>query len=293
MTDGFTTIFEGGHFLEGPRWHDGRIWFSDFYGHVVRSAREDGSDLRVEAEIPGQPSGLGWLPDGRLLVASMTDRQVLRREDDGRLVTHGDLSDHANGHVNDLLVDDEGRVYVGNFGFDLMAGGDVAPASVHRVDTDGSVSEVARDVMFPNGMVITSEGLLLVAETLGNRVTAYAIAEDGSLEDRRVWAEFGPAPEPGPLETVLGALVIAGDGTCLDSEGGLWVADAIGGRAVRVVEGGEITDERAPGTGVFACTLGGEDGRTLYLCTAPDFFEEPRTAATEGALLATRVEIGA
>jgi sugar lactone lactonase YvrE len=289
MPDGFSTVFEGGHFLEGPRWHEDRIWFSDFYGLVVRSAREDGSDLRTEAEVPGQPSGLGWLPDGRLLVASMTDRRVLRREDDGEMVVHADLSGHATGHLNDLIVDERGRAYVGNFGFDLMAGNDPEPASLHRVDPDGTITEVADELMFPNGMVFTRDGSLVVAETWGNRLTAFDVADDGSLENRRSWAEFAPPPEQGSLPEMLSALAVASDGIGLDPDGAIWVADATGERAVRVVEGGEITDERSPGTGVFACTVGGKDGHTLFLCTAPDFLEEARTAATEGALLATRV----
>ena len=278
------------NFLEGPRWHEGRIWFSDFYGLVVRSAREDGSDLRTEADVPGQPSGTGWLPDGRMLVASMTDRRVLRREDDGSLVVHADLAEHATGHVNDMIVDDKGRVYVGNFGFDLMAGDDPAPASLHRVDPDGSVTEVARDLMFPNGMAFLPDGSLLVAETWGNRLTAFDVAADGSLGNRRTWASFAEPPEQGSLEEMLAALVVASDGiSTVDPHGGVWVADATHGRAIRVVEGGEITDERSPGTGVFACTIGGDDGHTLFLCAAPDFLEDARTAATEGRLLATRV----
>jgi sugar lactone lactonase YvrE len=288
---GFRTVFAGGHFLEGPRWHEDRIWFSDFYGLLVRSAREDGSDLRTEAEVPGQPSGTGWLPDGRMLVASMTDRRVLRREDDGTLVVHADLAEHATGHVNDMIVDDQGRAYVGNFGFDLMSGDDPAPASLHRVDPDGTVTEVAGDLMFPNGMAFLPDGSLLVAETWGNRLTAFDVADDGSLGNRRVWAGFADPPEQGSLEEMLAALVVASDGiSTVDPRGGVWVADATHGRAIRVVEGGEITDERSPGTGVFACTVGGKDGHTLFLCTAPDFLEEARTAATEGVLLATSVD---
>ena len=122
MTGQMTTVADGFHFLEAPRWHDGRLWFSDFYGYKVRSMREDGSDVREEATVPGQPSGLGWLPDGRLLVVSMRDRKILRREPDGTLSVHADLSPHATGHTNDMVVDAQGRAYVGNFGFDLMAG---------------------------------------------------------------------------------------------------------------------------------------------------------------------------
>jgi sugar lactone lactonase YvrE len=286
-----TTVVADAHFLEAPRWHEGRIWFSDFYGYRVSSANEDGSDLRVEAEVPGQPAGLGWLPDGRLLIVSMTDRRVLRREPDGTLVTHADLSSHATGHANDMSVDAHGRAYVGNFGFDLMAGAPIEPASLHRADPDGTVTEVADDLWFPNGSVITSDGVLLVVETFGDRVSAFDLTDDGRLTNRRVWAEFAPLPTDRSLERVLPALTVAGDGACLDAEGALWIADATGERLVRVTEGGTITDEIRPGTPVYACALGGADGRTLYVCAAPDFHDHARKAATEGRLLAVRVDV--
>ncbi|MFI5897368.1 SMP-30/gluconolactonase/LRE family protein [Actinoplanes sp. NPDC051513] len=291
MSETPATVVADGHFLEAPRWHDGRIWFSDFYGYRVSSAKEDGSDLRVEAEVPGQPSGLGWLPDGRLLIVSMTDRRVLRREPDGALVTHGDLSSYATGHANDMSVDAQGRAYVGNFGFDLMAGAPIEPASLHRVDLGGTVTQVADDLWFPNGSVITPDGVLLVVETFGDRVSAFDLTEDGRLINRRVWAEFAPLPADRSLEVVLPALTVAGDGACLDAEGGLWIADATGERVVRVIEGGTITDEIRPGTPVYACGLGGADGRTLYICAAPDFHDQARKAATEGRLLAVRVDV--
>ena len=290
MSDTHTTVVADAHFLEAPRWHDGRIWFSDFYGYRVSSANEDGSDLRVEAEVPGQPSGLGWLPDGRLLIVSMTDRRVLRREDDGTLVTHADLSGYAAGIANDMSVDAQGRAYVGNFGFDLMSGAPIEPTSLHRVDPDGTVTEVADDLWFPNGSAITPDGVLIVVETFGNRVSAFDLTDDGRLVNRRVWAEFGPLPDR-TLEKALPFLTVAGDGACLDAEGGLWIADATGNRLVRVVEGGTITDEIRPGTPVYACGLGGADGRTLYACAAPDFNDEARKAATEARLIAIRVAV--
>ncbi|MFI7547875.1 SMP-30/gluconolactonase/LRE family protein [Actinoplanes sp. NPDC049599] len=284
-----TTVAEGFHFLEAPRWRDGRLWFVDFYDHLVRSAREDGSDLRTEAEVPGQPSGLGWLPDGRLLVVSMRDRRVLRREPDGTLHEHADLSDHATGHANDMVVDADGRAYVGNFGFDLMAGDPVRPTALHRVDPDGHVTQVADDLWFPNGMAITGAGVLLVVETFGNRVTAFDRTGAGDLVNRRPWATFGPLPADRRVDRALAGLRVAGDGACLDAEGGLWIADAIGDRLIRVVEGGTITDEVRPGSPVYACALGGADGRTLFACAAPDFHEEARRAAREARMLAIRV----
>jgi sugar lactone lactonase YvrE len=285
------TVLTGMSYLECPRWHDDRIWVADFYTHQVVSVAEDGSDLRVEAQVPGQPSGLGWLPDGRLLVVSMSDAKLLRREHDGSLVVHADLEPHVTGHPNDMVVDAQGRAWVGNFGFDLMAGADIAPTVLLRVDPDGTVTEVADDLWFPNGTVITDDGVLLVDETFGNRITAFDIGVDGSLTNRRVWASFGEIPESRQIGDVLPLLVVAPDGCGLDAEGALWVADANHARVVRVREGGEIIDEIHPGTGVFACMLGGSDGRTLYLCCAPDFNEAARTAAREAELRSVRVDV--
>jgi sugar lactone lactonase YvrE len=285
------TVAEGFHFLEAPRWHEDRLWFSDFYGLEVTSMRADGSDRRVEATVPGQPSGLGWLPDGRLLVISMVDRLVLRREADGSLVVHADLAEHAGGHVNDMVVDDQGRAYVGNFGFDLMGGAPLAPAALHRVDPDGQVTQVAEDLWFPNGSAITSKGVLLVNETFGNRVTAFDLTGDGSLVNRRVWAEFGPLPTDREIEQVLPTLLVAPDGAALDAEDALWIADATGDRLLRVTEGGTVTDEVKPGSPVYACALGGADGKTLFACAAPDFAEHARKAAREASMLAIPVAV--
>jgi sugar lactone lactonase YvrE len=293
MTDTAATIVSGFGFLEAPRWHEDRIWFSDFYTYRVLSAREDGSDLRTEAEVPQQPAGLGWLPDGRLLVVSMRDRKVLRREVDGTLVTHADLGSHATGHANDMVVDAQGRAYVGNFGFDLMGGAPPETASLHRVDPDGTVTQAASDLWFPNGSVITPDGVLIVNETFGNRCTAFDLTPDGQLANRRTWAEFGPLPADRALDETLANTVVAADGGCLDAQGALWIADAIGGRLIRVREGGEITDELRPDSPVYACALGGADGRTLYACAAPDFDEKARTAAQEAALIAYRVPVPA
>lgn len=286
MTTHITTLAEGFHFLEAPRWRDGRLWFSDFYGHRVYSIREDGADLRVEAEVPQQPSGLGWLPDGRLLIVSMRDRALLRREPDGALATHADLSRYATGHVNDMVVDDAGRAYVGNFGFDLMAGDPLEPSALHRVDPDGSVTQVADELWFPNGIVITGDSILLVVETFGNRVTGFDLTDNGELTNRRVWAEFGPLPNDRGVEQALAQLRVVGDGACLDESGGLWIADATGDRLIRVVEGGSITDEIRPGTPVYACALGGTSGTTLFACAAPDFHEHARREARDARMLA-------
>jgi sugar lactone lactonase YvrE len=291
VTREITTILKDLSYLEGPRWHDGRIWVADFYTHQVLSAREDGSDLRVEAEVPNQPSGLGWLVDGRLLVASMRDRTLLRRETDGTLVTHADLGDHVGGHLNDMVVDTQGRAFLGNFGFDLMGGAPIEPANLLRIDPDGTVTEVADDLLFPNGSAITDDDILLVGETLGNQITAFDITSQGTLERRRAWASFGERPTERDLEGALAQVRVGPDGCCLDAEGALWIADAVNGRLIRVREGGDIIEEIVPGTGVFACMLGGRDGRTLFACAAPDFQEDNRKNAREASLLAIRVDV--
>ena len=291
MTRELRTIVPDLHFSECPRWHEDRLWFSDFYLHRVYSCTEDGSDLRVEAEVPEQPSGLGWLPDGRLLVVSQHDARLLRREHDGTLVTHAELADHVTGDPNDMVVDDRGRAFLGNFGFDLMGGAASAPAALLRVDPDGSVTQVADGLHFPNGSVITPDGTtLLVDETFGNRVSAFTIADDGSLTDQRVWAELGPLPTSTDVGEVVGTVEAAPDGCGLDADGMLWIADAAHGRVVRVREGGEVVDQIDTPMGVYACMLGGADGRTLFMCCAPDFLADNRRAAAEAAILTTTVE---
>lgn len=285
------TLIDGLSYLECPRWREGRLWFADFYTNAVYSAAGDGTDVRVELEVPQQPSGIGWLPDGRMLVVSMRDRRILRVEEDGTTSVHADLGEYVSGHLNDMVVAADGRAYVGEFGFDLMGGAALQPARVIRVDPDGTVSVAAEDMLFPNGSVITDDSTLLVCETFGNRISAFDIADDGSLTNRRTWAEFGPTPTERELEPLLGQVVVGPDGCGLDTEGALWVADAVGQRVVRVREGGSIEDSIEHGSGVFACMLGGEDGRTLYLCSAPDFHEEARKNAREGRLLAVDVEV--
>jgi sugar lactone lactonase YvrE len=189
-----------------------------------------------------------------------------------------------------MVVDTHGRAFVGEFGFDLMAGRPLETAVLLRVDPDGTVTTVADDLWFPNGSVITDDGVLLVNETFGNRVTAFDIADDGSLANRRTWAKFGELPTDRELDKLLPQVVVAPDGCGLDADGALWVADAVGNRAVRVHEGGRISEEVAAGTGVFACMLGGADGHTLFLCAAPDFDEGARKKAREAKLLTVRVE---
>jgi sugar lactone lactonase YvrE len=273
------TLLAGGDFFEGPRWHQGRWWVSDFYRRTVSTVDPDGRE-DVVLEVPGQPSGLGWMPDGSLLVVSRKDLTVLRRSPEGEVTRHADLNGVAPFHLNDMVVDARGRAYVGNFGFDLMNRADPAPTELVRVDPDGAATAVADDLWFPNGTVITPDGAtLIVGETFGARYTAFTIAGDGSLTDRRVWAQLESGFAP--------------DGCALDAEGHIWSADGTGGRAARIAPGGEIVQEVRPpdALGVFACMLGGDDGRTLLLCAAPDFFEQRRQGAREAVLLTTTVDV--
>jgi sugar lactone lactonase YvrE len=286
-------VLSGLTFLEAPRWHEGRVWLSDFYAHKVYSATEAGDDLRVEAEVPTQPGGLGWLPDGRLLVVSMTDARVLRREESGELVTHADLSGMVSGQLNDMVVARDGHAYVGAFGFDLMGGEDMLPSMVLRVDPDGTASVAADDVFYPNGMAVTAAGRLLVGESFGNAVASFAIAADGSLTDRRDFARFGPRPSARAVVDLIAELSVTPDGCALDADGALWVADPVHARVLRVAEGGAVLDEIQAELGLFACALGGSDGRTLFICAAPDFDENARVATPEAQLLAVEVDVPA
>lgn len=249
-----TPLVDGLCFAEAPRWREGRLWFSDFFLKQVFSAG-GGGDLRTEFDVPESPSGLGWRPDGEVLVVSMHDRRLLRRRQ-GRLEAVADLSAHAGGHCNDMVVDTEGRAYIGNFGFDLYSNEAPKTTCLLRVDPDGSIHRAAEDLMFPNGMAITPDGrTLIVAETHANRLTAFKVGDDGSLSGRRLFADL-----PGVFV----------DGLCLDAEGAIWVADARGRQVIRVADGGRVLQAVSSGDQhSYACMLGGEDGRTLFVCTAP------------------------
>jgi len=276
-------FLDGLQFGEAPRWRDGRLWYSDFFEHAVFSVDEGGSPRR-EFDVPGQPSGLGWLPDGRLLVVSMTDRRLMRREPDGTLELHADLSPWATGPANDMVVDAVGRAYVGNFGFDLeafYAGGPDAPAfkraPLLRVDPDGTALVATPDLSFANGTVIFPGGLLLVVgESFAGRLSAFDIAPDGTLSGRRVWAKLeGVAP----------------DGCCLDAEGCIWVANAGAPECVRVAEGGEIVERVVTEEPCFACMLGGEDRRRLFCVTAPTSNPPEVAGLGLGRIVTARVEV--
>ncbi len=288
-----TTLLDGCTFLEAARWHEDRIWFSELYTHQVMSAEEDGSDVRVEATIPGEPAGIDWLPDGRLVVAVREEQKVVRREHDGTVVVHADLSKDATGFCNEVVVDKQGRCYVGSFGFDLDDRGPMATSSLHRVDLDGTITEVADDLWFPNGSVITGEDVLIVNETFGNRVTAFDLTEDGRLVNRRAWAEFGPLPKATTLADATPEFVVSPDGMCLDAEGMLWIADLTSRTMLRVREGGEVVDEVDPGVMPFSAVLGGSDGQSMFICAAPYFDDVERDGRRLSQLLKVRVTVPA
>ena len=256
MTGGtkLEVLLAGLKFGEGPRWRDGKLWFSDFYAHRVATVGLDGRDETI-VEVPQRPSGLGWTANGELLVVSMLDRRVLRF--DGKtLHLHADLSTLAGGLCNDMVVDAAGRAYVGNFGYDRHNDAPPRDTRIIRVDPDGrNAAFVGDDLHFPNGMVIAPDGrTLIVAETFAHRLTAFDVAADGALGNRRLFAALdGVFP----------------DGICLDAEGAVWVADARGRNVIRVLPGGRIAQavDTGPERCSYACMLGGPDRRTLFVIT--------------------------
>jgi sugar lactone lactonase YvrE len=245
-------LLEGLVFPEGPRWYDGKLWFSDMHAHKVRTVGLDGHAEDV-VEVPAWPSGLGWLPDGALLIVSMTDRKLLRYAG-GRLETHADISNLASFHCNDMVVDGRGRAYVGNFGFDLLSGGAQRQAELVLVNPDGSARVVADGLDFPNGSVVTRDGrTLIVGESLGHRLTAFHIEDDGTLVSRSTWAELGDAVP---------------DGIAIDAENAIWVASPLTHELLRVEQGGKIGERVKCDSMPIACALGGPDRRTLFVLLA-------------------------
>ena len=271
-------LADGLSFPEGPRWYADALYFSDFYTHRVHKLTSDGA-IDVVATVPNQPSGLGWLPDGRMLIVSMLDRKLLRLEPSGELAEHADLNTVATWHCNDMVVDSHGRAYVGNFGFDTHTPG-TAPseANLALVSPDGRVTRAAEGLWFPNGSVITPDGrTLVVAETRANRLTAFEIGPAGELGARRVWADLG---------------VHFPDGIALDAHGQIWVADPRNRCLIRVAEGGDITSKVDLDRGAYACALGGIDGHTLYVCAATGSGTYAKSRL-EGQILAMRVDVPA
>ena len=263
-------------FPEGPRWYEGRLWFSDMHAHEVVAVTPDGERETI-VEVANQPSGLGFLPDGRLLVVSMTDRKLLRLDPDG-LWEVADISDKAPYHCNDMVTDAEGNSYIGNFGFDLTAGAEPQATTMVLVTPDGDASVVADGLQFPNGTVITPDGkTLIVGESWGQRLTAFDVESNGTLSNQRVWAELGLPP----------------DGICLDADGAIWVAVPTNpGALVRVAEGGEVLERiDVDDMGVYACMLGGDERKTLFSLEAPTSNPQPGDPR-RGRVRAFDVEVG-
>jgi sugar lactone lactonase YvrE len=278
-------LYDGGHFFEGARWRDGCWWVSDLYARQVLKISPDGVAALV-ARVEQQPSGLGWLADGTLLIVSMKDRRVLRLGRDGRTSVHADILSLTGSLANDMVTDRRGHAYVSNLGFDLFNGEKPRPAALVHVAPDGTAQIAAEDLLFPNGLVVSADGsTLIVAETFGGRLTAFSIAADGSLHERRVWARVGITPHWDSLETLAKADIMP-DGCALDADGCVWMADAMGGRVVRVAENvGIVGEVRAPGgLGVYSCALGGPKLNQLLICTAPDYNDVARKAKAEAQL---------
>ena len=250
---------------ESPRWHDGRLWFSDWVAHQVIALDPDGRS-EVMANVDAFPFSIDWLPDGPMLITA--GRELLRMEPDRSLVTHADLSDLSSYGWNEIVVDPRGNAYVNGPGFDMMAGAEFAPGVVAVLRPDGSADVVAEEVAFPNGMAVTPDGsTLIVADSYSRELTGFDIGDDGSLSNRRTWADLGEGTP---------------DGICLDAEGAAWYADVPNRSCVRVAQGGAVLQSVEVDRGCFACMLGGDDGRTLFVnaaeWTGPEgIFKEPRT----------------
>jgi sugar lactone lactonase YvrE len=278
---------EGLSFGEGPRWHEGRLWYSDFYRHGIFSIDEAGLEERLEHTAPNQPSGLGWLPNGDLLYVSMTDQRVMRVNYDVA-ATFCDISSYCTFWANDMVVSSSGVSYVGNFGFDLdVMLRDVGAAAMMAdpppttnlvvIGPAGDVLQVVPDMAFPNGSVITPDGkTLIVGESMTFRLSAFDIQSDGKLENRRVWAQLD---------------FVATDGMCLDAEGQIWLANALTNQCLRVKEGGEITGVVETSQTAFACMLGGEERTSLYVMSASSSDRFKIADLTEGKIEVAKVAV--
>ena len=242
------TLIEGIGLGESPRWHEGRLWFSDWVARRVIALDEDGNS-EVMASVDAFPFSIDWVPNGPMLITA--GRELLRMQEDGSLVTHRDLSDLSGYGLNEIVVDGRGNAYVNGAGFDLMGGGEFAPGLVALLRPDGSAERVAEDVAFPNGMAVTPDGsALIVADSYAKELIGFDIAPDGTLANRRTWADLGDGVP---------------DGICIDAEGAVWFADVPNERCVRVREGGEVLQTIEVDRGCFACMLGGVEGDTLFI----------------------------
>ena len=270
-----TVLAEGFYLLEGARWHDGALWMSDMVGRRVYQMAANGR-IETMIEVECRPSGLGFLPDGALLIASMRDRRVLRLEK-GHLLCHAELGHLAAGEINDMVVDRGGRAYVGSFDWQARAPDCFKGARLILISPEGKADIVASDFAFPNGCIVTADQKQLVlAETFGCRLTTFDIDADGSLSRRRLFANLGK---------------LRPDGICLDAEGAIWVAATRRPMFVRVLEGGRITHVvKVPGRQAVTCALGGADGRTLFCLTVGVEFEDVEECPTTARVETTYVD---
>jgi len=276
-TPDWEVVVDGLAFPEGMRWRDGHLYYSDIFGGVVQRVRP-GGEPETLAEIDGLPSGLGFAPDGAVLVVSMRTRSVMKLGPNGPELW-SDLSDLTGGDCNDMLVDGHGRAYVGNFGYDYVGGAERQPAALVMVDASGVAHQVAHDLWFPNGMALTADGsTLLVAETRGERITAFDVEPDGTLSGRRVFADL---PGRGP------------DGMSMDQQGGVWFGDPHSASIVYVDARGTVVQSwAAPHVKAQACTLGGDDGRSLFVACSPTPDQHEASTRRGAMILSTRVGVG-
>lgn len=275
-------LVDGRGLLESPRWHDGRLYFSDWSAGEVLAVAPDGPDggadgrVEVVARVASLPLCTAWLPDGRMVLVSSREGRLLTLQPDGSLAVHAELGRPG---WNDIVADGRGNVYVNGAGFDPTAGEEFRPGSVWHVAADGSVRQVAEDIAFPNGMAVTADGAtLVVADSYRHQLVGFDLGADGGLSGRRVWADVDDGVP---------------DGICADAEGAVWYADVPGRRCVRVAEGGEVLDLVALDRGGFACVLGGPDRATLYI-TAAEWrgMTDPQLVAPgSGRVLAVEVEV--
>ncbi|GAA1838515.1 SMP-30/gluconolactonase/LRE family protein [Pseudonocardia ailaonensis] len=276
-------LLDGLRFAECPRWHDGRLWFSDIFAHRVVAVSPAG-DAEVVLQLGDEdlPAGLGFLPDGRLLVANLARPVILRREADGTVSTHADLAAVAVGPLNDMVVDAEGRAYVGASGTDELTAPRplVGTGSIIRVDPDGAAHIVAPEMDSPNGPAITADGKQYVVASLpAQELTGFDIAADGSLSGRRVWADLRPA---------------APDGITVDAENGIWFCAPLQHEVRRVLEGGEVTDViPLPGRLPIVPCLGGDDGRTLFILSVTTDASTIADMTCESVVETVRVDVPA
>jgi sugar lactone lactonase YvrE len=269
------TLLTGLGYPESPRWHGERLWFANWGMQEVVAVDVEGRS-EIMLRLPSFPFSVDWLPDGRLLVTSGRDGQLRRREPDGSLVTHADLTGLAAGW-NEIVVDGRGNAYVNGGGFDLLAGEEFAPGIIAVVTPHGSARQVADGIAFPNGMAVTPDNsTLIIAESYGRKLTAFDIGADGGLSGRRVWADLGEGVP---------------DGICIDADGAVWYGDVPNRRCVRVREGGEVLRTIRLDRGCFACALGGADRKTLFMMAAEWRGIEKMTGeARTGQVLTARAE---